>query len=232
VLGGTTNNGTNNIVYSMALDNSNQILYAGGTFTAVSDASNVNLPFNYIASWNIGRQRWLPLGTNTFNGANNTVWSMKFDNSNNRLYVGGAFTLLNDASNRDLIANWIAYWNPQTQLWSTLGNSTQANAINNGTNQIPLAFTIDNSGNLFVGGQFNMVNDDTINLYNLNRHAVWNPQTNRWIRFPVVQNGTTISFSIGYLLNPLSLQPSSSFQVSTFMTSNSCARSLKATSAM
>ena len=130
------------------------------------------------------------MGTNAFNGGNNTFWSMKFDDSNNRLYVGGAFLRMNDASNRDLSANRIAYWNTTTRLWNTLGNSTQANTTNNGLNQLPYAFIIDNSGNLYVGGAFSIVNDSSASNISSSRQAVWNPQTNRWIRQTIIQNGT------------------------------------------
>jgi hypothetical protein len=115
---------------------------------------------------------------------------MKFDDSNNRLYVGGAFSRMNDASNRDLSANRIAYWNTTTRLWNTLGNSTQANTTNNGLNQLPYAFIIDNSGNLYVGGAFSIVNDSSASNISSSRQAVWNPQTNRWIRQTIIQNGT------------------------------------------
>ena len=193
--GSIIQNGTNVIVYSMTLDNSNQTLYAGGTFTTVSDLNIRDISANYIAAWNIVTERWSPLGVGTFNGGNNTFWSMKFDNSNNRLYVGGAFSLLNDASNRDLAANWAAYWNVTSLTWNTLGNSTLANTTNNGFSQIPNAIVIDNSGNIYFGGQFTNVYDSDVNGYNLNRNAVWNPQTNRWVKYPVIRNGvnTTVN---------------------------------------
>jgi hypothetical protein len=52
--GNTTYNGTNNFVYALALDSSNQALYVGGDFTTVQDVSNtIALSAKYVAKWAI-----------------------------------------------------------------------------------------------------------------------------------------------------------------------------------
>ena len=170
-LGSIIQNGTNNNNWYTALDNSNQVLYVGGLFTAVSDASNLSISANYIAAWNIVKERWSPLGIASFNGTNNTTNTLVFDNSNNRLYVGGAFTLLNDRINRNLSAGGIAYWNPVTELWNTTG-------VLNGLPYV--LFIINNSFNLYLGGDFSTVTDSTSKVITSNTFAILNTTTNAW----------------------------------------------------
>jgi hypothetical protein len=174
-LGSVNQNGTNARVWNMALDNSNQILYVGGQLTTVSDASNLNMSANYVASWNIASERWYPLGITSFNGTNNTVCSLIFDNSDNRLYVGGAFISLNDRINRNLTVSCIAYWNPVTELWNTFGT----------LNSIPYVFVLDNSGgNLYVGGRFSSGTDSTSKPFTSTAIATYKTKTNTWDILP------------------------------------------------
>jgi hypothetical protein len=130
--------GMNNTVYSLALDNSNN-LYAGGNFTTAG-----GLPANRIARWN--GTSWSALGRGLRGSPFNLPRAIVVDSQNN-VYVGGDFT---DAG--DISASKIAKWNGTT--WSALGAG-----MNDKVND--LAF--DNSNNLYACGDFTRAGDVSAN---------------------------------------------------------------------
>ena len=175
-LGTPTSNGTNGAVKSLFIDISNQSLYVGGsTFTVVRDSRVVDITMNNVAKWNIATQQWNGLGGYSSNGTNGTIYSYIYDNSNNIVYCGGNFTQVYDSSNIILNANDVAIWNISGQSWSLLGTPTS-----NGTNGYVRTLAMDtNNQILYVGGQFNQVKDNTVNV-TANNIAMWNLTNKKW----------------------------------------------------
>ena len=138
-LGSGTNTGAGIGVYSVAIDSVNNV-YIGGSFTTAG-----GVPVNYIAKWNPNTSTWSALGnglttTDVFFG----VFSIAIDSLNN-VYAGGYFTTAGDVS-----ANYIAKWNPNTSIWSALGNGLTGGGTNNRAGSIG----IDSTNNLYVAGVF------------------------------------------------------------------------------
>jgi hypothetical protein len=184
-LGTATYNGTDGSCNALAMDSSNQILYIGGNFANVYDSSNTTLSTTQkVAAWNVNTQSWRRLGaaTATTNGLTSTSSycnSLVYDSSNSRLYVGGSFTKVGDASQADQSANYVAYWNVSTSRWSRLG--TNDVSFNNGTNAYVNTMTLDNSNNLlYVGGNFTKARDISNRDISINYVGYWNVLTNKW----------------------------------------------------
>jgi hypothetical protein len=53
-MGNLGNNGTNGQILAYVYDSCKNVIYAGGTFTAVFDTSNIVLYANRVAKWNVG----------------------------------------------------------------------------------------------------------------------------------------------------------------------------------
>jgi hypothetical protein len=125
-VGGTAaNNGTNNLILSLAID-VNDDVYAGGVFTSAGGISA-----NRIAKWN--GSSWSALG----NGTNAAVFSMVFDTSG-VLYAAGLFDTAGDIS-----ANCIAKWNGSS--WSAVGGGVFGAVYD---------LKFDSNGILYAGGAF------------------------------------------------------------------------------
>ncbi|MDO7875287.1 Ig-like domain-containing protein [Hymenobacter sp. ASUV-10] len=135
--------GVNDDVVGMALDASGN-LYVGGRFTEAGGS-----PAYCIARWN--GSTWSEVGT----GLAGTVATILI--AGNTIYAGGSFTMANGAS-----ANHVARWDGTS--WSALGLG-----YTNGTNAPILALAMDNSGNLYAGGEFTTAGGQTAN-----RVARWN----------------------------------------------------------
>tara|TARA_R110002073_G_scaffold72537_1_gene177240 strand:+ start:218123 stop:220660 length:2538 start_codon:yes stop_codon:yes gene_type:complete len=138
--------GTNGTINALKLD-ANGNLYAGGSFTQINGISA-----NNIAKWN-GSQ-WSALGS----GITGTVATLEVDASNN-VYAAGIFETINGSSARN-----IAVWNGSQ--WSAL---TDSNNSISGTNNEIRSLALDNSGILYVGGNFDEAGGVTAN-----RIATWN----------------------------------------------------------
>ncbi len=83
-------NGTNNIVYSMAIKNSNNI-YIGGYFTSAGSISSTN----HVAKWDPSNSTWSRLGTETANGVYGPGTTANISSiaiKSNNIYVTGYFT--------------------------------------------------------------------------------------------------------------------------------------------
>ena len=155
-------------VQAMAFDSIGN-LYIGGTFTSFTGNNNsliqneISTIFNRVAMWN--GSVWTPLG----NGVNGTVNSIVID-SNDNVYIGGSFTALGDST--ATVANRVAKWVPSTSSWSVLGT-----AASNGVSSSISALALDSSGNLYVGGSFTKLGDNTTSA---NRVAKWTPNNSSW----------------------------------------------------
>jgi hypothetical protein len=189
---GTTDvsrNGLDNLCNALALDSSNSRLYVGGNFKKVSDASQIDQSANYIAYWDVLNSLWKQLGGTDLskNGLDGSCNALAYDNSNNRLYVGGSFRKMSDSAQQDQSANYVAFWDVSNAIWKQLGGTT---STRNGTSDVVNALALDASKNVFVGGKFISVNDSAYQTYLANYNAFWSPSTSQWSRLgSIVSNG-------------------------------------------
>jgi len=135
-LGTGTANGTDNIVYALAVA-ANGDLYAGGAFTQAG-----GIAASRVAKWN--GIAWNSLGTGTANGVNSVVYALALA-SNGDVYVGGSF--LRAGTGAATLANGIAKWNGT--VWSALGTG-----ITNGLDGPVSTLAMASNGDLYVGGSF------------------------------------------------------------------------------
>jgi hypothetical protein len=153
----------NNPVYALALDATNGLLYAGGTFTTVNGATT--------------RNRIAALATTTGTAAawdanaSNTVRALALDGTSGVLYAGGDFTAVNGSTTRNRLA--------ALSTTTAAATSWDANA-----NNIVYAVTLDaGAGVLYVAGTFTTVGGATRNraasLSTTTAAATsWNPNLN------------------------------------------------------
>lgn len=138
--------GTNGVINDIQIA-TNGDLYAAGVFTEIG-----GVMANNIAVWDGNVWSSLDLGIL------GSVAALTLDASGN-LYVGGSFEEINGTTTRN-----IAVWDGTS--WSNLLDST--NSIS-GTNNEVRSLAIDNSGILYVGGNFDEAGGVTAN-----RIATWN----------------------------------------------------------
>ena len=143
----------NNSVRALAFDLTNNVLYAGGTFTTIG-----GIAANRIAKWDVTTSSWSALGT----GTDLIVTSLAFDSTNNVLYAGGTFTIAGGVT-----VNYIAKWDVVTSSWSALGSGMS-------TNVTSLAFDSTNNV-LYAGGGFITAGGVTVNYI-----AKWTVSTSTW----------------------------------------------------
>jgi hypothetical protein len=105
----------------------NNILYAGGGFRLVGDASAYG-----IAQWN--GQTWSYVG----GGVNNTVYALAYDTTRGMLYAGGGITAAGAAG-----VSRVARWDGAT--WNAMGT---------GVDDYVYALAVDTSGAVYAGGDF------------------------------------------------------------------------------
>jgi hypothetical protein len=116
-----------------ALAVSPSAVYAGGSFTNVTDA--FTFPVNHIAMWD--GFNWYSLGSGVNPSGNVNAIAV----SGNNIYIGGTFTNAGGVA-----ANRIAVWNGGN--WASLGSGSA-----NGLNGTVLAIAV-NGGDVYVGGAF------------------------------------------------------------------------------
>jgi hypothetical protein len=155
---GAGNGSLNNSVNALAIDE-NGNLYVGGWFTNLNNSDAALSAADYIAKWD--GTAWSALGSNgagdgPLNSPYSTVWALLVDGSGN-LYVGGQFTHAGSVGAADNVAKW----DTLTGNWSALGsNGSGDGSFSSPYAQHVQALAMDESGNLYVGGYFNDVNNN------------------------------------------------------------------------
>jgi hypothetical protein len=142
--------GLTNIVFSIVID-SNDNIYAGGSFTTLADGTTVN----YIAKWD-GTQ-WSALGS----GLNGSVKYLAID-SNDHIYACGYFTYAGDTT-----VNNIAKWDG-TQ-WSSLGSVIFSNT----SYSLIMNSIVSNGNNIYVAGAFSQLTKSDGTTIDVNGIAKW-----------------------------------------------------------
>ena len=149
--------GLNNSVYSLAYDSDNNILYAGGSFTATQySVINPSINLNHIAQWNIGTQLWSALGVTVVAIA--TIKSLVFNNGN--LYIGSRIT---DAAL--CYGSYLVKWDGST--FSSVGPATLGEissiAIDNKNDIYLLMISTQIAGNATINNIFEITGLQIIN---------------------------------------------------------------------
>ncbi|MBI5030659.1 MAG: hypothetical protein HZB51_09035 [Chloroflexi bacterium] len=123
-------------------------IYIGGFFTDANDIPEAD----YIVKWN--GNTWSALGSNgAGNGALNS-WVKVIAVSGSNVYVGGDFTDVNNNGTVLTAADYIARWNGTN--WSALGS----NGASNGSLSYRVNAIAASGSNIYVGGQFQDVNNN------------------------------------------------------------------------
>jgi hypothetical protein len=138
--------GVDNFVFALTNDSSGNV-YAGGQFTT---AGGIN-PINYIAKWN--GVAWSALASGGGTGIDGPLIRALTNDGSGNVYAGGDFTTAGD-----ITANNIAKWDDSTSTWSALVSGEET-----GTNGNVYALTIDNSENIYAGGNFDTAGGMTVN---------------------------------------------------------------------
>jgi len=181
---GVSNNGvfTTAYIYAITMDKLGNI-YIGGLFNSVNIEHAKYMTANNIAMWN-GRF-WRPLGTESDNGTNGTVYTIEVD-SNNNVYVGGEFTKIgyNTTTTTGGSANRIAIWNGS---WSACGTDNS-----NGVGGAVYTIKIDPNNNVYVGGSFTTASSENQSNFLLNNIAYWNNSNSnkRWFALGTINDAT------------------------------------------
>ena len=175
-LGSATQNGTGAAVNALAVIGTN--LYVGGSFTAASSATQLNLAASYVAKWSTTANTWAALGS----GPNNTVSALAVmvTGTGTDLYVGGSFSTAGVS-----VVNHIAKWSTTASTWSPLGGTASSS---NGTVGNVSALVVSGT-DVYVGGIIVSVRSSTQNII-VNRIAKWSTTASTWAALgSATQNG-------------------------------------------
>jgi trimeric autotransporter adhesin len=125
----------------------NTELYLGGNFSVAND-NGATIFANNLVRYSFGSGNWSTLVTSAGNGANSEIYALAKIGSS--VYIGGRFTSIGGIS-----ANYIARYDTQSGIWSSLGSSG-----GNGVNEVVLdIFPFGANGtDLYVGGGFTSAN--------------------------------------------------------------------------
>ena len=174
-----TASGFNGPVYALEWEQINNHLYVGGDFTSVDLISVSN-----IAYWDVNTLSWSQLSGDSGSGGNGTnapVYTLKYNSTNNLLYVGGNFTRIQmpeTSFTKD--AYFIATWDVSNLQWQPVSNGT------NGT-----VYALEKRENdIVVGGAFTVVDYLHLNISAfymaiLTGGTDWNPAGSNDIKGPV-----------------------------------------------
>jgi hypothetical protein len=145
----------NNIIRALCYDSVLNRMYVGGTFTGINGISGLNM----ICYYDFATSAFLPLGTGVFSGTD--VYDIKI--SGTKVFVTGAFTLINGVSNTVRIA----YWDTSNSSWNAMGTG-----LSSGLGHKMLI----TGGDLFVTGTFALAGG----VANTVKIARWNIAGSTW----------------------------------------------------
>ena len=147
---GTGDNGTNNEIRALAVDENN-LLYVGGNFDVAGGKSALR-----IATWN--GTNWGTLGDGTSGFVQSIVATPNF------VYAGGNFSIAGGKT-----VNRVARWAKTSQTWEALGNGVSGN-VNS---------MVYKDAHLYVGGNFETAANDSNTNYIVKNVSCWS-STNGW----------------------------------------------------
>ena len=149
--------GTNDTVYALAYDTTNEFVYVGGVFTQAGNFYDPSLVLisgiGRLAKWSVLENVWYPIiSGNTQLGVSGTfstvtVYALQLNSSNTKLFVGGYFSSAGSTS----LYN-VGIWDITNEVWLQTANYGSFNGF-----QYPsgLVYSLSyNSGYLYVGGSF------------------------------------------------------------------------------
>lgn len=181
-LGSATQNGAGNTVHALAVVGTD--LYVGGSFTTVSDSTQLDASAKCVAKWSTSESGWTPLGSATQNGTIGQVSALAVVGTD--LYAGGSFISFSDGTQLNVTANNLAKWNTSGSVWTRLGTAAQ-NGASSSVNALAVV-----GADLYVGGAFTRVSDGTQLNATANYLAMWNPGGSVWTPLgSAAQNGTS-----------------------------------------
>ena len=160
--------GLNGFCWSLVLDEENQILYAGGSFTEID-----GITVNGIAKYDITTGVWSALGSGLIPSFGTAVGHvLLLDKENEILYVGGRFIEAGGVS-----AAGVAKYNISNDTWSSLNGDLNSDCYT-------LALDKENQI-LYIGGSFTF-----IDALSTDRIAKYDINTGTWSAFDNGLNGT------------------------------------------
>ncbi len=157
-----------------AIEGSGSNVYVGGDFTNVNNAGISLTAADYVAKWD--GSNWTALGYNggapAQGSLNSSVYALAASGSD--LYVGGAFTNVNDSGTVLSAADYIAKWDGAN--WSALGS----NGALNGSIAHYVYDILVYGSSVFVGGEFNLVNNGGTFITAADSVAEWDTIGGNW----------------------------------------------------
>jgi hypothetical protein len=139
-------------------------VFAGGTFSTIDGH-----PINNIARWNRTTAAWSMLGTDTANGVNGDVYTIRV--LGDRVFVGGFFGVAGNVPARN-----IASFSLSQQRWEALAESSDPSR--EGTDGAVQALAVDAAtGSVYAGGAFTIAGADTVLGM-----AQWKTGTQEWVK--------------------------------------------------
>ncbi len=135
----------------------NSILYVGGSFSSVGSST----PASSIAYWDSSNPGWNSLGTGTLGGGvNGPVYTIEDDGNN--IYVGGRFETVDGSTQVNCFAKWNAGWQSISGVYGGNPETSIRTLIHDG------------SGNIYVGGNFTLVNYQNFSGVTSNNYGIFN----------------------------------------------------------
>lgn len=176
-------NGVDGVV--LVLAGSGTDLYVGGRFLTANVGGPVVSASN-VVRFSTTESVWRPLGTGEANGVDDEVRA--FAQLDGNLYVGGRFRMAGTGP-AGVVANYLARYNPATNLWSGLG-SGGGNGVNADVYSLAVL-----GGELIAGGDFTSANVGA-NSVAANRLVRFNPVTAVWGTVGAGTSGKSLAGSV------------------------------------
>jgi hypothetical protein len=172
----------NGSVRSFSLDNSNNRLYFGGSFTTNTSTYPTLMSYN-TSSKVLGNLDLGPFGVITTNG---NVFAIAYEPINKLVYIGGDFTIVYGGQNiNGLTVNRIAVYNINNGSFRSLSTG-----LNGTVNSIVLAFN-----SVWVFGSFTATTSGTT----LNRITRWDTAYNAFYSISTALNSTVLTSALYYM---------------------------------